>query len=233
MSARLVVVASVFVLACGDSGSGAGGSGGAGGSQNDGGSGAGTVADGGGGSGAGTVADGGTTNTGGTRVSGPTCAENDFALCVDFEGAADGAFPEGWGPRGDEWGGGALGVASDDARFGEKSLKADGENNGQHFMAYLGDLGGLASHHYGRVYMKVAVPAPWPENGVLHADFIEGLGPGPNGSTHNVRWGVVENTQMKYQWIYNVQPSTQDPEFGEGTDYVYEWQGNWQCIQWF
>jgi hypothetical protein len=176
-----------------------------------------------------TTATGMSTSTG---MSGTSCAASNFTLCVDFEDAADGEFPAEWGPRGDEWGQGTIGVASDDARLGTKSLKVDGGNNGQHFMDYKGDLGALASHHYGRVFMKVAIPAPWPAGGVLHADFIEGLGPGPNGGTHNVRWGVVENTRMMFQWIYNVQPSNGDPEFGEGTDYVYTWNGEWQCIEW-
>lgn len=224
-----------LLVACGDSGSGTGGSP-SGGSPSTGGSGAGTTSDGGNGASSSsetpTGGAGGIGNTGGSPAAGPTCANNSFALCEDFESATDGGFPRNWGPRGDEWGAGTLGVASDDARFGTKSLKADGGNNGQHFMDFKGELAGLASHHYGRVYMKVATPAPWPSNGVLHADFIEGLGPGPNGSTHNVRWGVVENTNMKYQWIYNVQPSNGDPEFGEGTSYDYDWPGDWQCIQW-
>ncbi|MBL8743294.1 MAG: hypothetical protein JNK04_19420 [Myxococcales bacterium] len=222
------------LVACGDSGSG--GSPNTGGSPGTGGSGAGTTSEGGsGGSSSSQLPSGGaggTVETGGTPAAGPTCAANSFALCEDFEGADDGGFPVNWGPRGDEWGGGQLGVASDDARFGTKSLKADGANNGQHFMDFKGDLAGLASHHYGRVYMKVAVPAPWPSSGVLHADFIEGLGPGPGGSTHNVRWGIVANTSMKYQWIYNVQPSNGAPEFAEGTSYDYDWSGQWQCIQW-
>jgi hypothetical protein len=175
------------------------------------------------------------TGAGGEGASVPlgTCASGVYAICEDFESAEDGAFPAGWGPRGDEWGSGVLGVASDDARFGGKSLKADGGQNGQHFMDFKGDLGALASRHYGRVYMKVAVPAPWPTSGVLHADFIEGLGPGPGGSTHNVRWGIVANTELKFQWIYNVQPSNGDPEFAEGTPYDYDWPGAWQCIEWF
>lgn len=166
-------------------------------------------------------------------ANGSQCEGSGLALCESFEGAADGSFPAGWGARGDEWGEGVIGVASDDARLGAKALKVDGGNNGQHFMDYKGDLGELATRHYGRVFMKVAVPAPWPVDGVLHADFIEGLGPGPGGSNHNVRWGVVENTDMKMQWIFNVQPSNGDPEFGEGTGYEYAWTGAWQCIEWF
>ncbi len=165
--------------------------------------------------------------------SGSQCEGSALALCESFEGAADGSFPAGWGARGDEWGEGVIGVASDDARLGARSLKVDGGNNGQHFMDYKGDLGELATRHFGRVFMKVAVPAPWPVDGVLHADFIEGLGPGPKGGTHNVRWGVVENTDMAMQWIFNVQPSNGDPEFAEGTGYDYAWTGAWQCIEWF
>ncbi len=146
------------------------------------------------------ASNGASTSTGGGSNA-SKCDTAGFTLCEGFEAAADGAFPDGWGARGDEWGEGAIGVASDDAMRGAKSLKVDGGNNGQHFMDFKGDLGALASHHYGRVFMKVATPAPWPASGVLHADFIEGLGPGPNGGTHNVRWGVVENTEMMFQWI--------------------------------
>ena len=225
-----------LIVACGDSGSGGsdasgGGASGAG-APGSGGSG-GSSSNAPGGMGQGASGGGGASASGGSPPAGPTCAANRFAICEDFEQASDGGFPDGWGPRGDEWGEGVLGVASDDARFGNKSLKADGANNGQHFMDWKSDLGALASHHYGRVYMKVAVPAPWPANGVLHADFIEGLGPGPGGSTHNVRWGVVENTEQKYQWIYNVQPSNGAPEFAEGTNYDYDWPGEWQCIEWY
>jgi hypothetical protein len=170
----------------------------------------------------------------GAGPSDGSCATLDVTLCVTFEDAADGTFPDGWKARGDEWGEGVLGVASDDARFGSKSLKADGGNNGQHFMDYAGDLGSLASHHYGRVFMRVASPAPVAAPGtVLHADFIEGLGPGPGDSNHNVRWGTVGNDQGFHQWIFNVQPSNGDPEFGEGTSYDYTWDGAWECIEWY
>jgi hypothetical protein len=220
------VLLAVVLVGCGDPTSGSGGSGGAtsGGPT--------TSASGGGGAGGATTSGPSTSSAGGAGSGGATCDTGSFTLCETFEGADDGGFPGDWGPRGDEWGAGVLGVASDDARFGAKSLKADGGNAGQRFMDYKGALGALASHHYGRVYMKVAVPAPWPSGGVLHADFIEGLGPGPNGGTHNVRWGVVENTQQMFQWIYNVQPSNGDPEFAEGTSYVYGWTGAWQCIEW-
>lgn len=170
--------------------------------------------------------------TSGGDPNAPKCAGSNFAICESFEDTADGAFPDGFGARGDEWGQGTIGVASDEAKRGNKSLKVDGGNDGQHFMDYKGNLGALASHHYGRVFMKVATPAPWPSDGVLHADFIEGLGPNSSGGQHNVRWGVVENTQNKFQWIFNVQPSNAG-EWGDGTSYDYDWPGEWQCIEWY
>lgn len=176
---------------------------------------------------------GASSSSSGGAVTGSRCEGSTVTLCEDFEDAQDGGFPANWGARGDEWGEGIIGVASDEAVLGTRALKVDGGDNGQHFMDYKGALGALATHHHGRVFMKVAVPAPWPAGGVLHADFIEGLGPGPKGGTHNVRWGVVENTSMAMQWIFNVQPSNGDPEFGEGTGYDYAWTGEWQCVEWF
>lgn len=229
----LWVAVAVALCACGDDG-GATGSGGAG-TGASGTTGAGGAASTGGGGATMMTTSSGTSSGGsstGGAAGGSKCPTSTFTICEGFEGAQDGAFPADWGPRGDEWGEGVIGVASDDAMRGDKSLKVDGGNNGQHFIDYKAGLGALASHHYGRVFMKVAIPAPWPSSGVLHADFIEGLGPGPNGGTHNVRWGVVENTDQMFQWIYNVQPSNGDPEFAEGTSYVYDWTGEWQCIEW-
>ena len=169
----------------------------------------------------------------GGASNGSKCATAGLAICESFEGAASGAFPSGWGARGDEWGDGEIGVTDTDAMRGGHSLRVHGGVSGQRFMDYKGNLGNLASTHYGRVFMKVRSPAPVPASGVLHADFIEGLGPHPGGGTNNVRWGTVENTQGKFQWIYNVQPSQGEPEFGEGTSYVYTWDGAWQCVEWY
>ena len=213
-----------LLLACGDDSGGGGGAGGGSGgatAQSGAQSGSSTTSStpstsGGGDGGTGGEAEGPGPTSGQTNSTGAgagpsdgSCATLDVTLCESFEGAADGAFPDGWGARGDEWGEGVMGVASDDHYFGAKALKVDGGNNGQHFMDFKGDLGSLASHHYGRVFMKVATPNPVAAQGtVLHADFIEGLGPGPNNSHHNVRWGTVGNDQDMHQWIYNVQPDS-------------------------
>jgi hypothetical protein len=223
---RIGALALVLIVGCGDAAttSGAGG-GGASSSTSDGGASSST--------GTASASGGGVTGSGGAGGSGDgsKCGSSSFAICESFEDAPVDGFPTGWGPRGDEWGDGTIGVSDQDAKRGAKSLLVHGGATGQRFMDFKGDLGALASHHYGRVFLKVEIPAPWPTSGVLHGDFIEGLGPGPNGSTHNVRWGVVENTEQKFQWIYNVQPSNA-PEFAEGTGYDYSWTGAWQCVEW-
>jgi hypothetical protein len=174
------------------------------------------------------------TSSGSTGSGMPGCATAGLAVCEDFEGAALGDFPAGWGKRGDEWGDlKSFGVTDEEAMRGKHSLKVQVGNSGQQFMDYKKPLGGLATTHYGRAFFKVKTPAPQPASGVLHGDLVEGLGPHPGGGTNNVRWGIVENTEMKHQWIYNVQPDQGEPEFGEGSEYVYTWSGQWQCIEWY
>lgn len=165
----------------------------------------------------------------------PRCAASGLAICESFEDAPLGGFPDGWALRESfHWGGTSIGVANDDAARGSKALKIVGGDNGANFMKYDGDLGDLAADHYGRIFFKVNTPAPWPSNGVLHGDIVQGEGPSPaTGVGSNVRWGVVENTQQQFQWIYNVQPySDTIPEWGDGTDYNYSWPGAWQCLEW-
>lgn len=116
---------------------------------------------------------------------------------------------------------------------GTKALRVEGGESGSQFMIYDGALGALASQHYGRLFFKMETPAPWPSSGVLHGDIVQGEGPSPRtGEDSNVRWGIVENTQQRFQWIYNVQPYNSDPEFGDGTSYNYTWPGQWQCMEW-
>ena len=215
-----------LLTACGDDATSSAGQGGAGGGSGSTSSGDTTTSVGGA-----TSGNGGASAGSGGGGNGSKCPGSTFAICESFEDAPVDGFPASWGARGDEWGDGVIGVSDQDAKRGTKSLLVQGGNSGQRFMDYKGTLGALASHHYGRVFLKVEIPAPYPTSGVLHGDFIEGLGPGPNGGTHNVRWGVVENTQQKFQWIYNVQPSN-DPEFAEGTSYDYAWTGAWQCVEW-
>ncbi|MBC8072726.1 MAG: hypothetical protein IAG13_30680 [Deltaproteobacteria bacterium] len=159
------------------------------------------------------------------------CDDTDLLVCEDFEAARIGAYPEGWDKRATgTWLGNTMGVADDDAYRGTHSLRIAGGENGAQWLSYVGGLGELATAHWGRMFVKVQTPAPWPGEGVLHGDLFEARGPFGEGNTNSVRWGIVENTQQRFQWIYNVQRSSN--EFGTGTDYVYEWDGEWFCMEW-
>jgi hypothetical protein len=159
------------------------------------------------------------------------CPSSGFAICESFEETDLGAVPANWTRR-QGYGGKMMGVAADDSMRGQRSLRIQGGVNGSQFMEYTRNLGTLASSHWGRIFFKVKTPAPWPTSGVLHGDIVEHIGPHPGGGTNGVRWGIVENTQMKFQWIYDVQPSEGEPEFGDGTAYNYSWPGTWQCLEW-
>jgi hypothetical protein len=159
------------------------------------------------------------------------CPGAGFTVCESFEDTAVGALPARWARRAG-YGGKSMAVAADDAKRGTHALKIEGGLNGSQFLEYKNNLGGLATSHWGRIFFKVKVPAPWPASGVLHGDIVQHLGPHPGGGVNGVRWGIVENTGMKFQWIYNVQPTQGEPEFGDGTAYNYTWPGTWQCLEW-
>jgi hypothetical protein len=172
--------------------------------------------------------DGNATSTGSTALG---CDDTDLLVCEDFEAAAIGAYPDGWDKRATgTWLGNTMGVADDDAYRGAHSLRIAGGESGAQWLSYVGGLGELATAHWGRMFVKVQTPAPWPAEGVLHGDVFEARGPFGEGNTNSVRWGIVENTRQRFQWIYNVQRSTN--EFGTGTEYVYEWNGEWFCMEW-
>jgi hypothetical protein len=176
-----------------------------------------------------TSVDTGASTTGGG--SSLDCEGSDLIVCEDFEAAALDAYPEGWDKRATgTWLGNTMGVANDLAHGGAQSLRIASGENGAQWLAYVGGLGDLATAHWGRMFVHVQVPAPWPADGVLHGDLFEARGPYGENNTNQVRWGIVENTQQRFQWIYNVQRSTD--EFGTGTDYIYEWSDAWFCMEW-
>lgn len=174
---------------------------------------------------------GSTTDDGSTGEPGLGCANLDLLVCEDFEGEPLDGYPAGWGKRETgTWLGNTMGVSADDAYRGAQSLRIAGGENGAQWLSYNGGLGGLATEHWGRMFVRVQTPAPVPQGGVLHGDLFEARGPYGEGNTNSVRWGTVENTEGFFQWIYNVQRSTD--EFATGTDYTYQWMDAWFCMEW-
>jgi hypothetical protein len=162
---------------------------------------------------------------------GSLCPGSNLAICENFENTAVNGIPMNWNRRPGGYGGKSIGVVADESFRGQRSLRIQGGVSGSQFIEYTHDLGTLATSHFGRIFFKVKTPAPWPNAGVLHGDIVQHVGPRSGGGHNFVRWGIVENTGMKFQWIYNVQPDNA-PEFGDGTAYDYTWPGIWQCLEW-
>lgn len=123
-----------------------------------------------------------------------------------------------------------MGVARDDAARGSGSFKLEGGTTGAQWITPTAELGELATAHWGRMFFRVQQPAPWPMSGVLHGDLFEARGPYGTDNVNRVRWGIVANTQQRFQWIYNVQRSSN--EFATGTPYEYQWSDAWVCMEW-
>ncbi len=159
------------------------------------------------------------------------CDAGDYLVCEDFEGAALGGFPDGWGlrPTG-VFGGNGMGTTDEDAALGQQSLRIESGSTGAQWLQYMGDISALADGHWGRMEVRLATPIPWPAGGVIHADLVEARG-NWEGSNHQVRWAAIENNQMQHNWGYNVQTSNAG-EFIHETSYIYAWPADWFCLEW-
>ena len=183
----------------------------------------------------GATLDGTTTDdgpTGGTTGAGVGCEGAPWIVCEDFEAAAVDANPDGWDLRpSGVWGGGGMGVTDELAASGSQSFRLQSAETGAQWLTYMGDISAFADGHWGRMYFRMSAPVPWPgDGGVIHGDLFEARGDW-EGSTHQVRWAVINNGAMQHNWGYNVQTSNAG-EFIHETGYVHSWTEDWLCIEW-
>lgn len=166
-----------------------------------------------------------------TTGAGTGCDDPTLLVCEDFEDAAIGANPAGWDLRpSGVWGGNTMGVTDEYSVSGGQSFRVAGGDTGAQWLTYMGDISAFADGHWGRMYFRMGSPVPWPNGGVIHGDLFEARG-NWNSSTHQVRWAVINNTQMQHNWGYNVQTSNAG-EFIHETGYIYPWTDQWLCIEW-
>jgi hypothetical protein len=160
-----------------------------------------------------------------------TCDNPGFLVCEDFEGAGVGEFPADWDLRpSGVWGGNGMGITDEFAAHGGQAFRLDSGGTGAQWLMYQGDISQLQDGHYGRMFFRMGTPIPWPDGGVIHADLFEARG-NWEGSTHQVRWAAIENSDEQHNWGYNVQTSNAG-EFIHETSYIYSWSDDWQCIEW-
>ena len=172
-----------------------------------------------------------TTETQGETGASGTCDNAAFLVCENFEAAAIGANPDGWDLRpSGVWGGNDMGVTDEQAAWGSQAFRVRSGETGAQWLTYMGDISAFADGHWGRMYFRMSDPVPWPAGGVIHGDLFEARG-NWMGSTHQVRWAVINNASMLHNWGYNVQTSNAG-EFIYETGYDYPWTRDWLCIEW-
>lgn len=166
-----------------------------------------------------------------TTGAGIGCEGVPYVVCEDFEAAPIDGNPDGWALReSGVWGGGGMGTTDELAASGAQSFRLQSAETGAQWLAYMGDISAFADGHWGRMYFRMSDPVPWPDGGVIHGDLFEARG-NWEGSTHQVRWAVINNGSMQHNWGYNVQTSNAG-EFIHETGYVYSWTARWLCIEW-
>lgn len=168
----------------------------------------------------------GATNAPGVGGS-PACTKDPAILCEDFEETAVGSVPAGWTRQGS-----ASTVDESPAR-GARTLRARSPQNVTYSVNRVTRRLTIPGTHWGRIYYNVAVPAPRPPSGVIHATFVLLTGnlPGGGAAEFRVVDTVVANNGQ-HQFLYNVQPQN-GREFGRSTKYDWRYDGKWHCAEWF
>jgi hypothetical protein len=162
---------------------------------------------------------------GGTDAgSGTGCVGKSYLLCEDFESTAPGSIPSGWTPLPD-YGTGTVGVALDQAHSGAHALKSSSASGGQpRIQASLASLGAAAGKHWGRIFYKVALPAPHP-NAYFQVVFA-----GLLGTTESRVADTVEDPSgATIQYLYDLP----DDSCCGGTNYNWSFDGQWHCAEWY
>jgi hypothetical protein len=192
----------------------------------------------GGSAGSGGSAPGGSGGTGGASAgtggsAGPatgSCAGKQYIICEDFEATAAGEVPTGWTKQGE------IGVATDQAKGGTKSLKVGSAEKGARRIARSASELGAA--HWGRLFYRVQLPVPAVNPGknngntVIHSTLVGLTAERPLGGTAEYRLlDTIMNQSKKHNFIYNVQIQG-GSEFGHETGYTYDYKDTWTCAEW-
>jgi len=206
----------------GTSGAGGAGAGGSGGSGGSGGQGGEAAMD----SGVDPMTDAG-------QDSGPlpaSCAGGGYLICEDFEDTNLDAVPDGWSEYGDP-----IGVATDQAASGTKSLKLGETNDGR---VMFRDASSLPTTHWGRIRYRVDADVP---DAFVHSTLVSFTGQSPiDGDGLEMR--VVDTVKQsstqqdvanRHQFLYNVQTSGERGEFGHEGPYDWMFDGQWHCVEWY
>ena len=152
-----------------------------------------------------------------------------IVFAEDFETTAPGQIPKGYQKQGE------LGVAADAANRGRHSLKIEPATNGPRRITTDSDiLKALGGSHWGRLFYRVALPAPECKSGVIHSTIVSARGMSPlhNDKIEFRPVDTILGTQQKHSYIWNVQPQGGRAEFASGSASKFTFTDKWTLVEW-
>ena len=163
----------------------------------------------------------------------PPLGSAKILLSENFETTPVGEIPKGFTKNG------AVGVVDDVAHSGKHSLRMEAATNGARRITLKGDVvTALGGEHWGRLYFKVKMPAPLPNDptkqfAVIHSTLVAGSAQSPQFKdpieVRVLDTMIQSNGMMEY--IYNVQPKKR-PEFANGSGWKYKYTDEWTLAEW-
>jgi hypothetical protein len=152
-----------------------------------------------------------------------------IVFAEDFETTAAGQVPKGYQKQGE------LGVAEDFANRGRRSLKIEPKTNGPRRITTNSDiLKQLGGSHWGRLFYRVALPAPECKSGVIHSTIVSARGMSPlhNDKIEFRPVDTILGNDQKHSYIWNVQPQGGRGEFASGSDRRFKFTDKWTLVEW-
>lgn len=155
-----------------------------------------------------------------------SCDDARLILCEDFEDTPPGSTPADWTAEGD------VEVVSG-GHWGSQSLRSNPQPSWVRRINR--DASAIPSEHWGRIFFRVQLPVT---SAFVHSTFVALKGNGPTVGSAEYR--VVDTVKAEtdaagkhtHQFLWNVQPDN-GSEFGLGSDYIFSFDGEWHCAEWF
>jgi len=160
----------------------------------------------------------------------PPVGKAPIVLMEDFETTEAGQVPKNYTKQG------AVGVDDTVAHSGKRSLRMDAAVNGPRRITTKSEaLATLGGTHWGRLYFKVALPAPECASGVIHSTIVSAIGKSPlhDDEIEFRPLDTILGTKGTYSYIYNVQPHTKRPEFAHGSASKWKFTDEWTLAEWY
>jgi hypothetical protein len=159
----------------------------------------------------------------------PPVGKAPILLMEDFETTEAGQVPKNYTKQG------AVGVDDTVAHSGKRSLRMDAAINGPRRITTKSEvLAQLGGSHWGRLYFKVALPAPECDKGVIHSTIVSAVGKSPlhDDEIEFRPLDTILGTKGTFSYIYNVQPHGKRPEFAKGSASKWKYSDQWTLAEW-